>query len=229
MPPSSIVFELCAETLDACLAARDGGADRIELSDALEVGGLTPPRALIEEAVHRSAIPVHVLVRPRAGEFQYTASEFALMREEVEYARSASARGVVTGVLREDRTVDVERTRELVELAGPLEVTFHRAFDETPDLDRALEDVMAAGCHRVLTSGGEADVVAGQAKLAWLVHAARGRIAIAAGGGLRVNNVRKVALRTGALHFHGSLPREEGAPASLRDRVREVKRILSEI
>jgi len=202
-----ITFELCSETLAACLAARVGGAHRIELCSALSEEGLTPSHALIRAAVEQSGLPVYVLLRPRGGDFVYCDEEFGLMREDLLHARELGASGFALGVLRPDGRVDIERTRELVALAAPLEVTFHRAFDVTPSLDAALEDVIAAGCTRVLTSGGERDVVAGQAALARLVEIAAGRIAIAAGGGLRVENAAAVARATGAAHFHGSVRR----------------------
>lgn len=202
-----IVFELCAESIDACLAAREGGADRIELCSALSEGGLTPSHGLIREAVERSGLPVHVLLRPRGGGFAYTDAEFGVMREDLRHLRLLGTSGAVLGVLRSDSTVDVERTRELVEIAGPLEVTFNRAFDDAVSLERALEDVIAAGCKRVLTSGGERDVVSGGKSLARLVEQAAGRIEIAVGGGLRLKNAVAVARTTGARHFHGSIRR----------------------
>jgi copper homeostasis protein len=223
-----IVFELCAETMEACLAAQEGGADRIELCAALKMDGLTPSHALIEQAVSGCRIPVHVMVRPHAESFHYDASAFSTMCDEVQYIRSVGAAGVVLGVLLVNGAVDIERTRALVQMAHPLEVTFHRAFDATPDLEQALEDVVAAGCHRVLTSGGAADVVAGSAMLARLVECASDRIAVAVGGGLRLHNARQVSRRTGARHFHGSLSPEDSAPASLAERVRIIKRILRE-
>lgn len=223
-----MVFELCAETMEACLAAQVGGADRIELCAALERDGLTPSRTLIEWAVNHCRIPVHVMVRPHADGFDYDASAFSSMCEEIEYIRRVGAAGAVLGVLLGDGAVDIERTRALVRLAHPLEVTFHRAFDATPDLGQALEDVIAAGCHRVLTSGGAADVVAGSAMLARLVECASDRIAVAAGGGLRIHNARQVSQRTHARHFHGSLPPEDAAPASLAERVRLITRLLRE-
>src|SRR6185437_10815433 len=161
-----IVFELCAESIDACLVARDGGANRIELCSALSEGGLTPSHGLIREAVDRSGLPVHVLLRPRGGDFVYTDAEFEVMREDLKHLRLLGASGVVLGVLHEDGTVDVERTRELVEMAGPLEVTFNRAFDHVVSLEDALENIIALGCQRVLTSGGERDVVSGGKSLA---------------------------------------------------------------
>jgi copper homeostasis protein len=202
-----ITFELSAESLQACLAAGKGGAARIELCSALNQDGLTPSHALIQAAVERSGLPVHVLLRPRTGNFVYSADEFALIREDLLHALSLGTSGFVVGVLHPDATVDVERTRELVRLAAPLEVTFHRAFDLTPSLDDALEDVIATGCRRVLTSGGERDVVAGAANLARLVERAADRIAIAAGGGLRIENAVFVAQQSKVSHFHGSMRR----------------------
>ncbi|WP_348268582.1 copper homeostasis protein CutC [Edaphobacter paludis] len=207
-----IVFELCAESIDACLVARDGGADRIELCSALSEGGLTPSHGLIREAVTRSGLPVHVLLRPRGGDFVYTDAEFEVICEDLKHLRLLGASGVVLGVLCADGSVDVERTRELVKLAGPLEVTFNRAFDHTASLEAALEDVIAAGCRRILTSGGERDVVSGGKSLARLIGQAAGRIDIAVGGGLRVKNAAAVARTTGAQHFHGSIRRIVAGP-----------------
>lgn len=212
----AITFELCAETLQACLAAGDGGADRIELCSALSEDGLTPSHGLIRSAVERSGLPVHVLLRPRSGDFFYSNEEFALMQDDLLHARSLGAKGFALGVLLADATVDIERTRKLVELASPLEVTFHRAFDLVPSLSQALEDVIAAGCGRVLTSGGERDVVAGAAKLANLIEQAGDRIDVAVGGGLRISNAASVAQATGARHFHGSVRSAE--PISRQER-----------
>jgi copper homeostasis protein len=204
-----IIFELCAESIQACLAARDGGADRIELCTALSEGGLTPSHGLTREAIRRSGLPVHVLLRPRTGDFLYTNDEFTLMCEDLRHARTLGASGFVLGILRADGTVDAQRIREIVELAAPLEVTFHRAFDYTASLEQALEDVIATGCRRVLTSGGERDVIAGADRLARLVELAAGRIEIAAGGGLRIKDAAALARATRASHFHGSLRRSE--------------------
>jgi copper homeostasis protein len=158
----------------------------------------------------QSGLPVHVMVRPRAGDFVYSDDEFTTMLQSVDDAKTLGASGVVFGVLGADRTVDVSRTRMLVERARPMQVTFHRAFDEVVDLDVGLEDVIAAGCDRLLTSGGEADVVAGASALARLVERAGARIVIAVGGGLRLRDAAHVARVTGARHFHGSMT--EGTP-----------------
>jgi copper homeostasis protein len=211
-----IVFELCSESVDACLAAHAGGAHRIELCTALSEGGLTPSHGLLQEAIQKSGLPIHVLIRPRGGDFMYTLSEMEVMRKDLEYSRSVGASGVVLGVLCADGTVDIEQTRHFVEMADPLEVTFNRAFDCTVSKERALEDVIAAGCKRVLTSGGESDVVRGAESLARLMDQAAGRIDIAVGGGLRLNNAAVVARTTGAQHYHGSLRRRVASPMICR-------------
>jgi copper homeostasis protein len=204
----NIIFELCAETIDACLAAKEGGAHRIELCSGLSEGGLTPSHGLVQAAIKCSGLPVHVLLRPRGGSFQYTKSEMAVMREDIRHVKQLGAAGVVLGLLRPDGSVDVEGMRELVQLAHPMKVTFHRAFDVTPSLPQALEDVITTGCDRVLTSGGQRDVAAGSGCLAKLVVQANHRIAIAVGGGLQLKDAALLARLTGAAHFHGSLRRK---------------------
>ncbi|NYF78163.1 copper homeostasis protein CutC [Granulicella arctica] len=208
----NIIFELCSETIDACIAAREGGAARIELCSALSEGGLTPSHGLIRDAVLLSGLPIHGLVRPRGGDFLYSDAEVAIMREDIVHMKSLGVSGVVLGLLKEDGSVDRERTQELVRLARPLEVTFHRAFDSTPSLEQALEDVIATGCDRLLTSGGQPDVVTGAASLAKLVAQAAGRIEIAIGGGLRLQDAAALARLTGAQHFHGSMRSKHSEP-----------------
>lgn len=210
-----IVFELCAESVEACIAGQEGGADRIELCTALIEDGLTPSHGLVRVVLDRCSLPIHVLLRPRAGDFQYSAAEFSVMKEDLLHLKAMGVSGFVVGILHADATVDIERTRELVDLASPLEVTFNRAFDYTALLEQALEDVIAAGCRRVLTAGGEEDVVTGAAALARLVEQAAGRVEIAAGGGLRSEDAADVARATHARHFHGSLRQWEADTAIL--------------
>jgi len=209
-----MIFELCAETMDACLAARAGEAHRIELCSGLSEGGMTPSHGLIAEAVERSGLPVHVLVRPRGGDYVYSASEVDVMRRDIAHIKELGAAGVVFGILQPCGRVDVEATRALVQLARPMKVTFHRAFDLTPSLPQALEDVISIGADRLLTSGGQPDVVAGSSMLAELVRLAGDRIEIAVGGGLRLENAALLARATGARHFHGSLRRGLSDPDS---------------
>lgn len=210
-PVQDIVFELCAESLDACLLAKASGAARIELCSDLNVDGLTPSHALIRQAVEQSGVPVYVLLRPRAGDFVYTDREFSLIQEDLRHAKELGVAGFALGLLHADGSVDVARTRELVALASPLEVTFHRAFDVTPSLPDALEEVIRTGCHRILTSGGAATVFAGASALAELVKLAHGRIQIAVGGGLRSEGAASLANTTGARHFHGSVRHRNAA------------------
>jgi copper homeostasis protein len=206
-----IIFELCAESVEACIAGQQGGADRIELCTALIEDGLTPSHGLVRVVLDNCSLPVHILLRPRAGDFEYSDAEFEVMKQDLAHLKSMGVAGFVIGILHADATVDMERTRELVELAAPLEVTFNRAFDYTTSLPQALEDIIAAGCHRVLTAGGEPDVVTGADSLAQLVQQAAGRIEIAAGGGLRIEIASDLAARTGARHFHGSLRQSEAS------------------
>jgi copper homeostasis protein len=207
-----VVFEVCAEDLESCVAAREGGADRIELCCALIEGGLTPSHALISAAVAQSGLPIYTILRPRGGNFAYSDVEFALMQEDLEHARSLGVSGFVAGVLRPDGNVDGNRMRLLVEQATPLEVTFHRAFDAATNLENALEDVIATGCRRLLTSGGAENVYIGAERLRRLGVQADERIAIVVGGGLRLETAAEVARITGASQFHGSVRHLESPP-----------------
>lgn len=209
---NSLRFELCAETLQAARAAQAGGADQVELCVGLACGGITPPADLITAALQAVSIPVSILIRPRYGDFVFSISEFALMRTQIAAAARAGAAAVALGVLLPDRRVDVVRTRELIEGARPMKVTFHRAFDETPDLFAALDDVMAAGADYLLTSGGRPDVLAGAVIIGRLRELAGSRLRVMAGGGLRLGNLAEVVRRSGVTMLHGSLTRSHGAP-----------------
>jgi copper homeostasis protein len=200
-----IVFELCAETLEACIAAETGGADRIELCSNLSEDGLTPDDELLQEALKRCRLPFHMMLRPRGGDFNYTTAGVDLMCRQLEKTRSLAVAGVVCGVLHADRTVDIDRMRKLTALAGHLPVTFHRALDTTPDIFQALEDVIASGCRRVLTSGGAVTAIEGARIIAALVQQAGDRIEVAVGSGLRLENAAALVNETGAFHFHGTV------------------------
>ncbi len=204
-------FELCADSLEAARAAEYGGADRIELCSGLSDGGVTPDPELMAADLGSFAIPVHGLIRPRPGDFVFSTSEYELMCRQIERAKASGASGVAVGVLLPDGRVDVERTRALVELARPMAVTFHRAFDETRDLAEALESVIQTGADHVLTSGGAADVLLGAEFIAALRQQADQRIGIVAGGGLRLASLAQVVRRSGVYSLHGSLTHENGS------------------
>lgn len=202
---NSIRLEVCVDCAASALAAERGGAHRLELAAALDAGGLTPSLGFIAAIRARIALPLHVLVRPRTGDFRYSEDELEIMRRDIEATKQLGADGVVLGVLTPEDGIDFERTREFISLARPLAVTFHRAFDLAADPYAALEQVIAAGADRLLTSGGEATAEAGIPGLARLVRAARGRISILPGGGITAENAPSIAAQTGVRELHGSL------------------------
>jgi copper homeostasis protein len=197
-------LEICANSIQSALAAQAGGAHRIELCQNLEQGGITPSYGLIKQVRAQLTIQVFVLIRPRPGNFVYDADELAIMRADIEVCKALGCDGVVLGVLTAAGQVDVEASRALVELAHPLPVTFHRAFDATLDLGQALEDVVATGSQRLLTSGGQASAPAGQDQLAALVQQAAGRLSIMPGAGITPANLSTLATHTGAREFHAT-------------------------
>jgi copper homeostasis protein len=202
---SELMLEITVESLDTALAAERGGADRIELCAQLIHGGLTPSVDAMRTVHEELEIAVFPIIRPRAGNFVYTDKEFAAMKRDICVVRDLGIDGVVFGLLHADGSIDIERTTELVELSRPLEVTFHRAFDATPDLLQALEDVLATGAARILTAGGAAAVPAGVPTLRELVRLAGDRVVIMPGGGLDATNIGKMAERTRAREFHSGL------------------------
>jgi len=198
------LLEISVETLEAAMAAERGGADRIELCGNLSVGGVTPDTEILRTVRTQVHIPIFSMIRPRAGDFVYSDAEFSEMRHSIADAKESGMDGVVLGVLTKERRVDLERTRELVELAKPLPVTYHRAFDEAID-PQALEDVIETGAKRILTSGGAKSALEGAAVLSELIEAARERIAIVPGVGISAANIAEVARRTKAREFHSGL------------------------
>lgn len=198
-------LEICVDSVESAVASARGGAERIELCSALSEGGITPSAGLISAVREAAGIELYVIIRPRGGNFVYSDPELAVMRRDIAAAKAHGVDGVVLGALNADDTVDRTHTRELIELARPLQVTFHRAFDVCRDFDAALEDVIACGADRVLTAGGRSDAAKGLNAIAGLQRRANGRIRIMAGGGIRIGNVRKIASRTGIREVHTSL------------------------
>ena len=226
-------LENCCTCVGDAVTAQINGAARIELCSCLDIGGITPSEelvratllALAEEALQRCRvpalagssllpIPVNVLVRPRGGNFVYNESEIQETIAGIEMCKRLIVKdssgvehkvnGVVLGALRADGGIDMAAMRRLVAAARPLQVTFHRAFDECADVERGLEDVIALGCERLLTAGHEPDAFAGRFTLARLVRQAAGRIVILAGCGVRPHNIDAIASVSGAIEFHSS-------------------------
>jgi copper homeostasis protein len=203
--PNRPLLEVCVESLDHAAAAECGGAHRIELCTDLSCGGATPSAALMQSARRDVRIPIHVLVRPRAGDFCYSDGEFEIMRNDILAAKQFGMDGVVLGILQGSARVDVERTRDLVEMAHPLPVTFHRAFDAVHDFEASLEEVIQTGASRILTSAGQPRATDGLQTLARLIQKARGRILIMPCGGIDSDNILRVVQTTLAQEIHSSV------------------------
>ena len=211
-----MILEICVDSVESAMTAERGGAQRVELCADLLEGGITPGAGLIASVRKHVEIDLYVIVRPRGGDFCYTELEFEVMQEDIKHGQKLGADGIVLGLLDEDGLVNVNRTRQLVELARPLPVTFHRAIDMTPDLMTALEDVMATGASRILTSGGAPNATAGMHMIAEMIEASKGRIAIMPGGGVSIDTIAAIAETTGATEFHSSARSAFASPVRFR-------------
>lgn len=198
------IIEVCANSAASCVTAEQGGAARVELCAGIPEGGTTPSYGEMVTARRAIGIQMNVIIRPRGGDFLYTPAEMQAMLLDIEAAKAAGADGVVFGCLRADGTIDIERNRQLKEAAGTLSTTFHRAFDVCRDPFTALEEIIALGFDRILTSGQEASAPQGAALIAELVRRANGRIIIMPGCGVNEHNVAELARATGAQEFHMS-------------------------
>jgi copper homeostasis protein len=198
------LLEIAANSLASALAAQEGGAGRIELCENLGEGGTTPSFGTIATTRERLRIPVHVLIRPRGGDFLYDAAEIQVMRRDIETCVRLGCDGIVIGALDADGNVDATTCRELIAAAGTLDVTFHRAFDAARDAPTALDAIIALGCRRVLTSGGRHSALEGADAIAALVRQAGARLSIMPGGGIDATNLGELAGCSGATEFHAS-------------------------
>jgi copper homeostasis protein len=214
------LLEVCVGSLDDALAAKRGGAHRLELCGALELGGLTPSIGLVEQVVAQAGLPVVVMVRPRAGGFAYSPREFDTMLRDAERVLAAGAAGIVTGVLDDQSRVDERRMAQLVGLAGNRESVMHRAFDFVADPLAALDTLIACGVSRVLTSGQAPTAVEGAAVIGQLIERAAGRIEILPGGGVSAANVVQLVRGTDCRQVHIGATRAAADPSLDRNGAR---------
>lgn len=184
-----MLLEICASNYQSAINAQNAGAHRIELCSELAVGGITPSYGLIKQVMAFVKIPVFVLIRPRSGNFTYSDDEFSIMKRDIQVCKDLGCAGIVSGVLNTDNTIDLKRVKELIELTRPLDFTFHRAFDWTPNPYTALEQLIKLNVNRILTSGQESTAENGIFVLQQLKKLANGRITILPGGGINSENV----------------------------------------
>jgi copper homeostasis protein len=203
--PLPLTLEVCVDSIESAIAAGRGGAHRVELCGALAEGGVTPSTGLIAMVREKLAIGLHLMIRPRNSDFCYSDEEFAIMQRDILQAKQLAADGVVFGILDLNGKIDTRRTKQLVDLAAPLKVTFHRAFDMTSDLLASLRELKITGVHCVLTSGGQQTAAEGAAVLKQLMEASDNRIGIMAASGIEAENVAELLKRTGVREVHASL------------------------
>ena len=202
------LLEICIDSVASAISAEQGGAARVELCQNLFEGGTTPSIGTVYQTLQRVGIKVNAIIRPRGGDFLYSSDEFEIMKRDIVTLKEAGINGVVIGMLNADGSIDTERTQQLIELARPLEVTFHRAFDVSLDPFRSLENLIDLGVDRLLTSGQEPSVLEGVELIAKLVRRAGDDIIIMPGAGITAKNLTRIIQETGAKEYHvtGSSP-----------------------
>jgi copper homeostasis protein len=200
----NLILETIAFNIQSCLTAQAAGAHRIELCDNPGEGGTTPSYGFIKAAREKLSIQLYPIIRTRGGDFLYSSDEFEIIKADVKICKDLGCDGVVIGMLNEDATIDKTRCSQLVNLAYPMGVTFHRAFDRVTDMAQALEDVIEIGCERILTSGLYPTATEGARNLKKLITLANERIIIMPGSGVRASNIIDIAMYTGAVEFHSS-------------------------
>ena len=197
-------LEIIGFNIESCMLAQSAGAHRIELCDNPADGGTTPSFGFIKAAREKLVIDLYPIIRPRGGDFLYSDTEFEIMKTDISICKELNCEGVVIGMLNADGTVDSKRCRQLVKIAYPLGVTFHRAFDRTIDPLKAVEEIIDTGCERILTSGQRPNALDGTDLISALIKQADNRIIIMPGSGVRSDNIAAIAKKTGAVEFHSS-------------------------
>ena len=214
---ANVILEVCVDSVESAVGAARGGAHRVELCSGLHDGGVTPSAGLIATVRQAISIPLHVMIRPRGSDFCYSDDEFQVMQRDILMAKQLRADAVVFGILDLEGRVDTARTKKLAELAAPLPVTFHRAFDMSSDLLTSLQDLRAMGLARVLTSGGKETAIEGAPTLKALLAAASDKIGIMAGSGITAGNVSNLLEQTGVREIHATLRSSVASPMRYRN------------
>jgi copper homeostasis protein len=222
---SNKLLEIACFNIESCLLAQKAGADRIEFCADYSVGGITPNRADILKAKELLHIPLHIIIRPRGGNFDYSLAEIETIKNDILFCKQHHINGVVFGVLTQNKKIDTIINKELIELAGNMSTTFHRAIDECADMIEAMNDIVSLGFKRVLTSGGKSSALEGVAILKNCQNSFGKNIIIIPGGGIRSNNIELIAKETGCKEFHS---------AALTDRMsisdaREIKNLKEKL
>ena len=243
----SYTIEIATSDFETTKSAVEGGADRIELCANLSEGGTTPSYGTIYQCREAFDVLTYPIIRPRGGDFLYTEDEFEIMLHDVKLCKQAGCDGIVIGILYADGTIDTKRTASLIQIAYPMGVTFHRAFDRCRDPFQAIEQLIQIGCERILTSGQQSTAIEGSKLIAELNKLADHRIVIMPGSGIRKENIKMLADETGCTEFHSSLRSEirskmeflhpvfENSPESYMNNsidcedVKALKKILNEI
>ena len=225
-----MILEVCIDSVQSALAAQEGGAGRVELCANHEVGGTTPPEELVRSVRSKISIPVHVMIRPRGGDFSYSDLEFQTMLHSVETAKALGANGVVFGMLDRHGNIDTAKSGWFVNIARPLSVTFHRAFDECRDLPSGMDVLKTLGIDRVLTSGGAGVILDNAGMLRELVLRSRGVVQVMAGGGVTFDNISELLKLTGVVEVHAlSAVLDAAAKVVDPNKVKRMVRLIREV
>ncbi len=225
------MLEIAVFNIESALLAVSAGADRLELCENPGEGGTTPSYGTLKIVREKVNIPVFPIIRVRGGDFLYSDNEYAVMKKDVELCKQLGFEGVVIGLLHADGTIDAQRTKELVDIAYPMEVTFHRAFDRAADPLAAMETIINCGCHRILTSGEVPNAGDGKELIKQLIEQANDRIIIMPGSGVRSSNIKQIADYTGAVELHSSARKvvESGMNAQKQSMKEELKTVSVDI
>ena len=220
-------IEIACFNVESALIAQKAGADRVELCEDISVGGTTPTIETIQQARENLTIDLYVMIRPRGGNFVYSEAELEQMKSEIETIKKIGVNGFVFGILKDDKTINFEQNKVLMELAKPFPCTFHRAFDAVSNYEKALEDVISCGFSTILTSGTFPNVMEGKEVLKQLVIQAKNRIEIMPGGGLRSTNISELNEMVKANWYHSSAITDGSETANPEEIIQLKKKLLS--